>query len=432
MTCRSCEILLEKSLKRVPGVTAVNVHHRRGEAVVFSDGPIDESALEAAVECAGEYRVGIVGSPIPWLSRDVQPYVTLMSGLAILSLIAFVWVLTGAHVPSFMRDGAVSPGVALLIGLTAGFSTCMALVGGIVLAASARYAQDHSALTRWQKFQPHLAFNVGRVVGFTVLGAALGLFGSALRLSDNIIGLLTIGVGIVMVLLGVKITGVSPRIARFSPSLPRLLQWRGSESERGPLAAAATSGVLSFFLPCGFTLAMQLAAISSGSPMTAALLMGAFALGTTPGLLGLGGLTATARGAFAKVFFATAGVIVLALGFYNMQSGWLVLSFIEPPAGHLVTGSTGTVETITMEEGDDGYAPTQFTVHQGSTVRWVINAKNPYSCASFIRAPRLGIAQALKDGENAITFVADTAGEIPFSCSMGMYRGRITVLPTTS
>lgn len=431
MTCRSCEVLLEKSLKTVPGVAAVNVHHRRGEAAIFSDAPLDEVALAAAVERAGDYRVGVIGTA-PWLARDTRTYVSFMTGLVILGVLVLAWMISGARLPSVVGGGTVSPTLALILGLTAGFSTCMALIGGIVLATSARFAQEHATLTRWQKFQPHLAFNAGRIVGFIILGGALGLFGSALRLSDNVIGLLTVLVGVVMLLLGAKITGISPRIAQFAPTLPRFLQWRGGMSKQGPLVGAVSSGALSFFLPCGFTLAMQLAAISSGSAVTGALLMGAFALGTTPGLLGLGGLTAAARGAFAKAFFATAGIAVLALGAYNMQAGWTVLSFGAPPAGRVVTDVNGAVETIQMEENDSGYSPNQFTVRQGSTVRWVIDAKNPYSCASFLRVPRLGIAQALKQGENVITFVADAAGEVPFSCSMGMYRGRITVLSRTT
>lgn len=431
MTCRACEVLLERSLKTVAGVHAVNVHHRRGEAVIFSDGPLDDDALHAAVAQAGaQYCVGEAGDRAAWLSDDMRTYVSFMTGLVVLGVLGLAWMVSGAHLPSVIRDGAVSPTLSLVVGLTAGFSTCMALVGGIVLAASARFAQEHATLTRWQKFQPHLAFNLGRIAGFTVLGAGLGLFGSALRLSDNIIGLLTVAVGIVMVLLGVKITGISPRIAQFSLTLPRFLQWRGAETTRGPLLGAASSGALSFFLPCGFTLAMQLAAISSGSAVTGALLMGAFALGTAPGLLGLGGLTAAARGAFARVFFSAAGIAVLALGIYNARAGWTVLSFGAPPAGRVVTETQGAIETIRMEENDSGYVPNRFTVRQGSTVQWIIDAKSPYSCASFLRVPRLGIAQTLALGENTITFVADAAGDIPFSCSMGMYRGVITVLPT--
>ncbi|HCB52054.1 TPA: hypothetical protein DEP21_05855 [Patescibacteria group bacterium] len=56
------------------------------------------------------------------------------------------------------------------------------------------------------------------------------------------------------------------------------------------------AGVLTFFLPCGFTLAMQILAISSGNFWMGGLIMGFFALGTLPGLLGIGGLLARAKG----------------------------------------------------------------------------------------------------------------------------------------
>ena len=74
-------------------------------------------------------------------------------------------------------------------------------------------------------------------------------------------------------------------------------------------------------MPCGFTQAMQLYAISTGSPIQGALTMGVFALGTTPGLLGVGGLTSVIKGQSSKLFFKTAGVIVVFLALFNVSNG---------------------------------------------------------------------------------------------------------------
>ena len=73
--------------------------------------------------------------------------------------------------------------VVLLIGLAAGFSTCMALVGGLVLGISARFAENHPDATRVQKFRPHLFFNLGRIASFTLFGGLIGLFGKVFHLS---------------------------------------------------------------------------------------------------------------------------------------------------------------------------------------------------------------------------------------------------------
>jgi len=40
----------------------------------------------------------------------------------------------------------------------------MALVSGLVLAVSAKINQQKQNLTAWQKFYPHIFFNLGRVV----------------------------------------------------------------------------------------------------------------------------------------------------------------------------------------------------------------------------------------------------------------------------
>ena len=49
----------------------------------------------------------------------------------------------------------------------------------------------------------------------------------------------------------------------------------------------ALVGAATFFLPCGFTQAVQIYAISTANPLTAGLVMATFAVGTTPGLLAL-------------------------------------------------------------------------------------------------------------------------------------------------
>jgi sulfite exporter TauE/SafE len=47
------------------------------------------------------------------------------------------------------------------------------------------------------------------------------------------------------------------------------------------------SGALTFFLPCGFTFAMQLYALSTGNFWMGMAVMAIFAIGTLPGLLSI-------------------------------------------------------------------------------------------------------------------------------------------------
>jgi len=156
------------------------------------------------------------------------------------------------------------------------------------------------------------------------------------------------------------------------------------------------TGALTFFLPCGFTQAMQLYAISTGDVATGALVMGAFALGTAPALLGIGGISSIMKGAMARIFYAVVGILVIAFGIYNIQSARAVL-----PA------SSGNEEI--------NYTP----IPQGTDPQNI--------CAASLVVPSLGIQKNLKKGENIIEFTPTVKGSIPYACSMGMYRGMILV-----
>ena len=46
MHCRSCEILVEDELSKIPGVTGVEVNQKKGEAIVFcSNTGVDEGII---------------------------------------------------------------------------------------------------------------------------------------------------------------------------------------------------------------------------------------------------------------------------------------------------------------------------------------------------------------------------------------------------
>ncbi|MEI6118848.1 MAG: sulfite exporter TauE/SafE family protein [bacterium] len=86
------------------------------------------------------------------------------------------------------------------------------------------------------------------------------------------------------------------------------------DNKKGTLRTSAlVTGALTFFLPCGFTFAMQVYAISTGNFLQGALVMGIFALGTLPGLLSIGAVASFVKGNAAKYFYRFVGVLVLLL-----------------------------------------------------------------------------------------------------------------------
>ncbi|WP_024287559.1 sulfite exporter TauE/SafE family protein [Cellulomonas sp. KRMCY2] len=439
MTCRACEVRVGKALRAVDGVEHVRVSATRGTARVTTSGRVPRPALVDAVAHAG-YALG--EDDRAWISRDRRVWSDVAAAVVVIAVLAILVRAAGLGELAGGLSAAASGGslaVVVLLGLTAGVSTCMALVGGLVLAVSARHAERHPNASSAQRMRPHLAFNAGRVLGFGVLGATLGALGSVVRLSGGTLALVTIVVSLAMVAVGLQLTRVSPRLAGRTLALPAGLAARlgldgASTGGYGDVRSAVLGG-LTFLLPCGFTQAVQLYALSTGSPVRAGLVMALFALGTVPGLLGIGGLTSVVRGSFAPRFFRFAGVAVLAFAAVNLSGAVTILA----PGRTGGTGPTATAVSANVTLGDgvqvlrtvqaaDGYEPAEATVLAGTEVRWEIDSVAP-SCASALYAPELGLGTVLLDsGVNVLTFTPQEPGRLYYSCAMGMYTGVIDVI----
>jgi len=427
MHCASCEILVGENIKKIPGVGMVEVDQKKSSATIqYRGSEPNKEAIYKAVKDAG-YEVG-EKDKLPWLSLDKRDYKDLLRAALILLSVYLVarWFNLFDLNVNTQNTGII---VALFVGLVAGVSTCMALVGGLVLSLSARHAELHPEATMIQKFRPHIFFNIGRISGYALLGGTIGLIGAAIRPSPNTLGLLTMAIGGVMIFFGLKLIEIFPVLKDKNITLPSSvakLFGLHKEVKEYSSKSSIVMGALTFFLPCGFTQAMQLYAVSTGSFWQGAAIMGLFAIGTAPGLLGIGGLTSVFKGHKARIFFMTAGLAVIMLGWFNITNGSQLFSIGIKPVK--AATATGEIQEIRMTQNNDGYSPNVFTVEKGRPVKWIINSTSPFSCASYLVMPKYGISKGLKSGENIIQFTPTTVGEIPFSCSMGMYRGKFIVV----
>jgi sulfite exporter TauE/SafE/copper chaperone CopZ len=438
MHCRSCEILLEDSISQVQGVKKVRTNFKKGSAEIEYDQTPDQKEIEKAVNTAG-YRLGKEDKK-HFFSRNPMDYLELAAVAVVVGVVYAILKTLGIlnlDLSASSPSGLVG---VLIIGITAGFSTCMALIGGLVLGISARHAELHPEATVAQKFRPHLFFNLGRLLSYVLLGGVIGLIGSGLTLSSPVLGTLTIILGGVMLFLGLKLIDIFPKLQNKSIVLPKSISRLlgvSSEVKEYSHRSAFVTGALTFFMPCGFTQAMQLYAISTGSFVQGALIMGAFALGTLPGIISIGGLTSTVKGAFARYFFKFAGVVVIALAFFNIGSGFNLTGFSfasvvqfngqEQTAGGEVRIEDGK-QIVEMTQHVSGYSPNTFTIKKGIPVVWNIKSTSQFTCAAFISMPTYDIRQPLQTGENTIEFTPTQTGTLRFTCSMGMYSGTFTVV----
>jgi sulfite exporter TauE/SafE/copper chaperone CopZ len=460
MTCVACERRIAKALTKLPGVISATASARKGTASLIITAEASQASVNKTLTALG-YGVGRSS----WLNRD--PAVWRSAGIAAVFVAILLWVVGAGDLTS--RLGDLSKGGLLLVfalGLAAGVSTCMAMVGGIVLAISAHAAarsgaDDGSGTTdaarttarssgarssgarssvRSSVVRTNLVFQGGRIGGFGLLGLALGAIGQSAAMPKPVVVVLMTAVALTMLLVGVRLTELSPRAAGWSPTMPaalgNLLGLTGDVPARRT-AGTALAGAATFFLPCGFTQAVQLYAFSTGSPKSAGLIMAAFALGTAPALFAVAGAPTLFKGTKKVAMLRVLGVVVIGFAFINGTSAMrlagvnvsdLISSFNAPPTISANVTVTPVNQTATTEQHGSGYEPGETVIYAGRPTKWVITSTAPYSCAASITSADLGIEGRLAEGPNVVELPKLAAGTYNFSCSMGMYSGRIVVI----
>ncbi|MFA6322296.1 MAG: sulfite exporter TauE/SafE family protein [Candidatus Buchananbacteria bacterium] len=286
MHCASCEINIEQILAKHPGVKKADVSLSKNQLTLIYDQ--EKPTIEELNKIFSS--AGYKFSETPILS---QPIGKINLGLPILyavALIGLFFLLNRLGLKFITNIGAESSLPAFfLFGLLAGVSSCAALIGGLVLSLSEQWLQlCGQSKNFWQKTKPHLLFNTGRLIGFALLGAGLGLIGQKLKISNTISTLLITLVSALMVILALQMLGVKS-LQRFRLAPPKNLGKKVANSSftQGKLMPLII-GFLTLLLPCGFTLVAEGAAVISGSPWRGLLIMTFFALGTLIPLLAIG------------------------------------------------------------------------------------------------------------------------------------------------
>lgn len=422
MHCASCEVLLERTLQKVPGIRKAHVSRDTQRAEVFYSGQVPFSAIEEAIAAKGYTAI-----PLTQAIKEKPNYLQL-GGIAVLLLALWTVLQNFRLLPSIGIESEMSYGLVFGIGLVAAFSTCIAVTGGLLVAVSAKYQEAHANQSGYSKFVPHLYFNAGRIAFYTLFGALVGALGSAIAISPRVTGILTLVVSAVMILLGFQLLKLFPGLTSRMPAMPKWLAHRihAVTESRKPHAPFLLGG-LTFFLPCGFTQALQLYVLSRGNPVEGALVMFFFSLGTLPALLSLGALSSFSKGAFQQYFMKFAGVMVVMVGFWNVGNGLslagIPISLAAPAASVNISATpvTDGKQVVQMRVNGLEYSPSQFTVQKGIPVEWQIDGAGAEGCAQVITVPSLGITQYLKkDGITMVNFTPTETGAIPFSCTMGM------------
>ena len=317
--CPACKILIEDVLGEDSSLHNVRVDLRKETITLETDSSDATVLANSLTEKIREH--GYVVSEEKKEKTDDSALLWFAIPIGLVSLALFV-LLQKSGIVNLGVGGAVTPITSFVIGLVASVSSCLAVVGGLVLSLSATVSLDDN-----KNRKPIFLFHTGRIVGFAVLGGVLGFAGQAIGISPIISASLGLLASLVMIFLGLNLVGVFKTGALTVPSSIFYFFRRVEHETLAPLVA----GLGTFFLPCGFTQSMQIAALSSGSWITGSLIMLSFALGTFPVLALLSfGSQSFAHSKHAPLFFKSSGVVVIGLGALAFVAGLAGVGIITP------------------------------------------------------------------------------------------------------
>jgi sulfite exporter TauE/SafE/copper chaperone CopZ len=452
MTCVHCQNTIEKALLATKGVKNAKIRFSTSSAtVVFDSSVITFPAIIRLIE-----NLGYGAKNVPVKEKaDVKKILLQFSGMILALFVLYqILVMTGglALFNSFPQAAqGMGYGILFLLGLLTSVH-CVAMCGGICLSQSIPQAAA-SDKRNLAGFRPVFLYNAGRVLSYTVIGGIVGALGSVISFPGMMKGIVAILAGIFMVVMGMNMLSLFPALRRFNIRMPRFFT-RGIDMEKQSNRPFYV-GLLNGLMPCGPLQAMQLYALSTGSPVKGALSMLLFSLGTVPLLFGFGALSSFLSRKFTSRMKVVSAALVVVLGVMMFSNGMSLSGFSLPAfSGQPGTGSTlvsptpaGTasanaanssasstsaasenVQLVTTSLKGGNYTP--ITVKSGIPVRWTIEASaaDITGCNGVLVIPKYNISLKLRPGSNLIEFTPEGSGRVPYSCWMGMINSTITVI----
>jgi len=427
MSCAACERRIEAAVSGIPGVSSCRASCTRGQAeVVFGEAPADRAAVLKAIETLGYQTRGI---PAPGFNTWQ------LVGIAVILLgLLLIAQRTGIFNRIPQVTSSMGYGLLFVVGVITSVH-CLAMCGGINLSQSMRGAPEGRGPVL-ARVRPGLLYNAGRVISYTAIGGAVGALGSVLSISGQGRGILVLVVGAFMAVIGLNQLGAFPGLRRLTPRLPRFfgraVAWAGSG--RGPFIV----GLLNGFMPCGPLQSMQLYALGTGSFLAGAFSMLLFSLGTVPLTFGLGALGALLTRRFSRRLIKVSALLVMILGVAMFGRG-LSLSGIDlrfwqavPAASANIARLEGGAQVVETTMKPNRYEP--IIVQKGLPVKWTIkaDAASLNGCNNPVTIPAYGLNRRLQPGSNLIEFTPQSAGNVLYTCWMGMISSNIRVVDDIS
>ena len=210
------------------------------------------------------------------------------------------------------------------VGFLGSFGHCAGMCGPLTVA----FSLSSTPKNRLADFRFHLLLNLGRIVAYALVGAAIGGLGSVLIAGGQMAGsgsglrrAIAIITGTMLIwfgLLQIKPDLLPPLPLLHLVSHDRISNAMTKISTQKSWWIPSALGLLWGLIPCGFLYAAQIKAAETGNPILGAATMFAFGLGTLPTMLGVGFFAGRLSADKRSQLFRAGGWVTIAIGIITL------------------------------------------------------------------------------------------------------------------
>jgi sulfite exporter TauE/SafE len=222
-----------------------------------------------------------------------------------------------------------------LIGFFGGFSHCIGMCGGFVATYTFKIAENDPTpnSSYIQKFIPHLLYNSGRLLTYTILGELFGFIGGTIGLIfaiQDFQGCLQLFAGFFMVIMGLDIAGFIPNLEPDSfPGVNIFKRMVNALFYKVNRKNIFILGMVLGLIPCGLVYAVGAKAAATQSIIGGFITMLVFGLGTFPAMFLTGFIVNLLSAKIRGRLYRIAAILVILMGILTMLRGFDALGWYK-------------------------------------------------------------------------------------------------------
>ena len=413
ISCSHCLDTIETNLLREKNI--IKVEFQKNIAIIEYVGKLEKKKIIKLINSLGYLtQESYISDDISLLSDKVKPVEIIIILLIIILVFYLLNKIIGFNIFNVIPtiDENITYGMLFVTGLLTSIH-CVSMCGAINLLTVINKTTKRS-------YKKPILYNLGRLISYTALGGIVGLIGSVLTVNKTVTGIIILLAAIVMFLMALAMLGLIP--------LKKLKLIRHKTVTANPLII----GLLNGLMPCGPLQAMQVYALSTGSPIKGAISMFLFCLGTIPLMLGTGLFLNKLTGKWKIIVnkIATCLILILSVVMLNQALLYLNIDLFKnnDDSTYQKAILKETYQEVKINVSYENYQ--DIIIQKDIPVKLIIHVDEDKltGCNNEIYLAKYKIKKKLKVGDNIIEFTPTKEETLTYTCYMNMIKNNIKVI----